>query len=123
MSSPRQLNLGGGSGSQAAIIAPFGSGFRIIRLPVLQDRRPLQLLHFVHTLYEHWCYNERVAANIATVIAYLSEELPRLIESGENWQLVLHGGRGGDISSEIKTTKQLVRPRTPTPPAPNNCRG
>ena len=31
--------------------------------------------------------------------------------SGENWQIVLHGGRGGDVLMEVKRTRKLVPPR------------
>jgi len=33
------------------------------------------------------------------------------MQSGENWQVVLHGGRGGDVVMEVKRTRQLVASR------------
>ena len=38
-------------------------------------------------------------------------ELAQLMQSGENWQVVLHGGRGGDVVMEVKRTRQLVASR------------
>jgi hypothetical protein len=45
------------------------------------------------------------------VVSSLARELSQLIQSGENWQIVLHGGRGGDVVMEVKRTRQLVPPR------------
>lgn len=33
------------------------------------------------------------------------------MQSGENWQVVLHGGRGGDVVMEVKRSRQLAPPR------------
>ena len=30
--------------------------------------------------------------------------------SGEHWQIVLHGGRGGDVLMQVKRTRKLVAP-------------
>ena len=38
------------------------------------------------------------------LIEWLLNNLNRLRNSGANWTLTLHGGAGGDIKHEIKTT-------------------
>ena len=45
------------------------------------------------------------------IISDLARELSQLLQSGENWQIVLHGGRGGDVLMEVKRTRKLVLPR------------
>lgn len=50
-------------------------------------------------------------STIETLVTGLVGELSQLIQSGENWQIVLHGGRGGDVVMEVKRTRQLVPPR------------
>ena len=52
-----------------------------------------------------------VTPNVETIVRELAEELWKLIQSGENWQVELHGGRGGDVVMEVKRTRQLVPPR------------
>ena len=53
-------------------------------------------------------HDERLTPAVETVLAALARELPQLMMSGENWQVVLHGGRGGDVILEIKRTRTLV---------------
>lgn len=50
------------------------------------------------------------------VLEWLAKLLPGLRASGDNWQIVLHGGRGGDVLREVKTTGTLlpVRKKEPT---------
>ena len=48
---------------------------------------------------------------VETVVVELTRELSQLMTSGENWQIVLHGGRGGDVLTEVKRTRKLVPPR------------
>jgi hypothetical protein len=48
---------------------------------------------------------------VSAVVASLAGELTQLIRSGANWQVALHGGRGGDVVLEVKRTRQLVAPR------------
>lgn len=43
------------------------------------------------------------------VLAYLTRELPALMTSGENWQVVLHGGRNGDVVVEQMRKTTVVR--------------
>lgn len=38
-------------------------------------------------------------------------ELNNLVQSGENWQVVLHHGQGGDVIIEVKRTRRIVPPR------------
>jgi len=45
-------------------------------------------------------------------VVQLVPQLASLLASGENWTLTLHGGRGGDVKVEVRTTAQLVT-RTP----------
>lgn len=46
------------------------------------------------------------------IVMQLAPQLAGLLASGENWTLTLHGGRGGDVKVEVRTTAQLVT-RTP----------
>jgi len=45
------------------------------------------------------------------LIEWLLNNLNRLRNSGANWTLTLHGGAGGDIKHEIKTTGELMPAR------------
>lgn len=45
-----------------------------------------------------------------TILQYLSAELALLMKSGDNWQIVLHGGRHGDVKAEVKRVKQVTTP-------------
>jgi hypothetical protein len=58
-----------------------------------------------------------MAPSIESIVSDLAKELAQLLQSGENWQVVLHGGRGGDVVMEVKRTRQLAPPRKqqPTP--------
>ena len=60
-----------------------------------------------------------MAPGIESIVSDLAKELVQLLQSGENWQIVLHGGRGGDVVMEVKRTRQLAPPRkqqgTPAP--------
>ena len=47
---------------------------------------------------------------VETVMIEFARELSQLMTSGENWQIVLHGGRGGDVLMEVKRTRKLVPP-------------
>ena len=49
--------------------------------------------------------------HVETIVTDLAKELSQLIQSGENWQIALHGGRGGDVVMEVKRTRQLLPPR------------
>lgn len=50
-------------------------------------------------------------SEIDAVLDWVKRELPALLASDRNWQLTLHGSRGGDIQSEIKTTGSLLAGR------------
>lgn len=53
-----------------------------------------------------------------TILQYLSAELTQLMKSGDNWQIVLHGGRHGDVKAEVKRIRQVTTPtRLQTQPA------
>jgi hypothetical protein len=53
--------------------------------------------------------NQAVAESMDAVLAYLAQELPQLMQSGENWQVVLHGGRNGDVIVEQVRKATVVR--------------
>jgi hypothetical protein len=50
-----------------------------------------------------------MATDVETLVAWLLQQLPALLESKEPWQVVLHGGRGGDVIAEV-IRKQAVLP-------------
>lgn len=45
-----------------------------------------------------------------TILQYLSAEIATLMKSGDNWQIVLHGGRHGDVKAEVKRVRQVTTP-------------
>lgn len=47
---------------------------------------------------------------LETLLQYLSAELATLMKSGDNWQIVLHGGRHGDVKAEVKRVRQVTTP-------------
>ena len=51
-----------------------------------------------------------MAPIIVKIVSDLAKELATLPQAGENWQIVLHGGRGGDVVMEVKRIRQLVSP-------------
>lgn len=53
--------------------------------------------------------DDHVPATLEAVLAYLTRELPALMTSGENWQVVLHGGRNGDVVVEQLRKATVVR--------------
>ena len=66
------------------------------------------VLHFAYYLSAN---GGGMAPNVESIISDLAKELAELLQSGENWQVVLHGGRGGDVVMEVKRTRQLAPPR------------
>jgi len=57
--------------------------------------------------------DERIPVTLNAVLQYLSRELPALMASGENWQVVLHGGRNGDVIVEQLRKTTVVRGDSP----------
>lgn len=51
-----------------------------------------------------------IAKNIDAVLVHLARELPQLMKSGENWQVILHGGRSGDVIIEQTRKAIVVKP-------------
>ena len=50
-----------------------------------------------------------MATDVETLVAWVRQQVPALLESKEPWQVVLHGGRGGDVIAEV-IRKQAVLP-------------
>lgn len=50
-----------------------------------------------------------MATDVETLVAWVRQQMPALLESKEPWQVVLHGGRGGDVIAEV-IRKQAVLP-------------
>lgn len=50
-----------------------------------------------------------MAQELETLVAWVRQQMPALLESKEPWQVVLHGGRGGDVIAEV-IRKQAVLP-------------
>lgn len=45
---------------------------------------------------------------VEAVLLDLTKEIAQLMQSGENWQIVLHGGKTGDVVLEVKRTRKLL---------------
>jgi hypothetical protein len=50
-----------------------------------------------------------MAQELETLVVWIRQQMPALLESKEPWQVVLHGGRGGDVIAEV-IRKQAVLP-------------
>lgn len=50
---------------------------------------------------------------IESVIKYIREQLPGLLASGENWKIILDGGKGGDVKARLESTRtqDLIQPK------------
>lgn len=85
------------------IIALLASMAYIVRLCAFTGQITLTILHFVNTPSELLCYNVgTVTATFAALIQKIARELEPLLESGDNWQLSVHGGHGGDVQLETR---------------------
>ena len=49
-----------------------------------------------------------VTATLSTLIKKLESELEPLMQSGDNWQISVHGGWGGDVIVKVERTCQVV---------------
>lgn len=49
-----------------------------------------------------------VTAALRSLLDKLANELEPLMESGDNWQVAVHGGRGGDVIVKIERTCQIA---------------
>lgn len=48
---------------------------------------------------------------LETLIDWLRRTMPTLLQSSEPWQVVLHGGRGGDVIAEVIRKQSVLAPR------------
>ncbi|MGD9726282.1 MAG: hypothetical protein AB7R40_22250 [Nitrospiraceae bacterium] len=48
---------------------------------------------------------------IEALVCWVRETMPALMKSGEPWQVVLHGGRGGDVIAEVNRKQAVLPPR------------
>lgn len=55
--------------------------------------------------------NDPVEMALTDVLTLVTSELPTLLASGQNWQLTLHGGRGGDVRMELLRTREVTPSR------------
>lgn len=53
-----------------------------------------------------------------SLLNHLHGELAALMTSGQNWQVVLHGGRAGDVRIEVKRTANVLPGRGHAPLQP-----
>lgn len=49
--------------------------------------------------------------DVKIVLDWLAKTLPSLRNSGDNWQITLHGGNQGNVQREIKIVGQLLPTR------------
>lgn len=50
-------------------------------------------------------------ADVTQLLEWIKVNVPTLIRSGENWQIVLHGRNDGNVNAEVKTTCQVINPK------------
>lgn len=65
-------------------------------------------------------HTPEITQGVEAVLNYLAGELPELMLSGENWQVILHGGRSGDVIVE-QMRKATVVHRGAKPPPKNTA--
>ena len=49
--------------------------------------------------------------DVTQLIRWIESNVPTLIRSGENWQIILHGRNDGNVNAEVKTTCQVIKPK------------
>jgi len=49
--------------------------------------------------------------DVTQLLEWIKANVPSLIRSGENWQIVLHGRNDGNVNAEVKTTCQVINPK------------
>lgn len=52
-----------------------------------------------------------LSINLESLTAWIQREVPGLLNSGETWQITLHGGRGGDIKASIQRNCDVLPTR------------
>lgn len=48
---------------------------------------------------------------LETLMDWMRRTMPALLQSTEPWQVVLHGGRGGDVIAEVIRKQSVLSPR------------
>lgn len=49
--------------------------------------------------------------DVTQLVEWIQKQVPTLIRSGENWQIILHGRNDGNVNAEVKTTCQVINPK------------
>ena len=56
--------------------------------------------------------SQKLSQSVAeSLVVVLLPKLAGLLASGDNWTLTLHGGKGGDVKVEVRTTAMLLSPK------------
>lgn len=49
--------------------------------------------------------------DVTQLVEWIKTNVPDLIRSGQNWQVVLHGRNDGNVNAEVKTNYQIIDPK------------